>query len=407
MIWKTLILISIIFSANCFAISLTTSFDKSKAIQDSKSTNFDSTLKASTVINEMGFGWNLGNTLDAHNQNGLNEGVSSETSWGNPKTTASMIQKLVQKGFKTIRVPVTWHNHLVDYSYTIDPDWMTRVKEVVDLCISNGLYVILNVHHDQSDYGVSYGSGYYPMSNQMAESERFLLNIWSQIVLAFNNGYDHHLIFEALNEPRLKGQTQEWWYNGNSECEEAISTINEYNNLIHTVIRSSGGNNKYRFLMYTSGAAAFSYVTADSFTMPDDSAWSPKTKRLFVSVHMYSPYDFAMNPDTSKSTFTDDYKNELESYFQTLSSKFVKNGYYVVVGEMGACDKKNDSERIKWGKYFVERTRKLKMACVIWDNNVYNTNSNAEEKFGLFHREQESWESEEYVNALIEASKLY
>ena len=114
-----------------------------------------------------------------------------------------------------------------------------------------------------------------------------------------------------------------------------------------------------------------------------------------------------MNPDTSKSTFTDDYKNELESYFQTLSSKFVKNGYYVVVGEMGACDKKNDSERIKWGKYFVERTRKLKMACVIWDNNVYNTNSNAEEKFGLFHREQESWESEEYVNALIEASQLY
>ena len=405
MIWKTLILASIIFSANCFAISLTTSFDKNKAVKDSKTAYFDPALKASTVINEMGFGWNLGNTLDAFNGNSQNEGLSSETSWGNPKTTSSMIQNLVKKGFKTIRVPVTWHNHLVDYSYTIDPNWMKRVKEVVDLCIANGLYVILNVHHDQADYGVSYGKGYYPTSNQLAESERFLLNVWSQIVLAFNNGYDQRLIFEALNEPRLKGQAQEWWYNGNSECEDAIRSINEFNNLIHTVIRNSGGNNKLRFLMYTSGAAAFSYVTANSFTMPDDSAWSPKTKRLFVSVHMYSPYDFAMNPDMGKNTFTDAYKNELESNFQSLYNRFVKNGYYVVVGEMGACDKKNDAERIKWGKYFVERTRKLRMVCVIWDNNIYNTNWNPEEKFGLFHREQGTWESNDYVNTLIQASK--
>ena len=27
------------------------------------------------------------------------------------------------------------------------------------------------------------------------ESEKFLLNVWSQIALAFNNGYDNHLIF--------------------------------------------------------------------------------------------------------------------------------------------------------------------------------------------------------------------
>ena len=406
MIWKTLILASIIFSANCFAISLTTSFDKNKAVTDSKTAYFDPGLKASTVINEMGFGWNLGNTLDAHNGNSPNEGLSSETSWGNPKTTASMIQNIAKKGFKTIRVPVTWHNHLIDNSYTIDPNWMKRVKEVVDLCIANGLYVILNTHHDQADYGVSYGKGYYPTSNQLAESERFLLNVWSQIVLAFNNGYDQHLIFEALNEPRLKGQAQEWWYNGNAECEEAIRSINEFNNLIHSVIRNSRGNNLYRFLMYTSGAAAFSYVTASTFTMPDDTAWSPKTKRLFVSVHMYSPYDFALNPDMGKNIFTDAYKNELESNFQALYSRFVKNGYYVVVGEMGACDKKNDAERIKWGQYFIERTRRLKMACVIWDNNVYNTNWNPEEKFGLFHREQGTWESNDYVNILINASKL-
>ena len=407
MIWKTLILISILFLANCYSISLTTAYDQTKAVKDTNTVTFDSTLKASTVIKEMGMGWNLGNTLDSHNNNGLNEGVSTETSWGNPLTTSTMIANIVSKGFKTIRIPVTWHNHLVDYSYTIDPNWMNRVKEVVDMCISNGLYVILNVHHDQSDYGVSYGKGYYPMSNQLAESERFLLNIWSQITVAFNNGYDHHLIFEALNEPRLKGLSQEWYYDGSSNAEDAIQSIMEYNNLIHYVIRSSGGNNKLRFLMYTSGAAAFSYVSASSFSLPDDSTWSPKTKRLFASVHMYSPYNFALNADTSYSTFTDAYKTELESNFQALYEKFVQNGYYVIIGEMGACDKKNDDERIKWGQYFVERARKLKMVPVIWDNNVYNTNWNAEEKFGLFQRSAGTWASETYVNALITASQKY
>ena len=56
---------------------------------------------------------------------------------------------------------------------------------------------------------------------------------------------------------------------------------------------------------------------------------------------MYSPYDFALNSEMRKDSFTTDYKNELESNFQTLRTKFVKQGYYVVITEMGACDKLN------------------------------------------------------------------
>lgn len=32
---------------------------------------------------------------------------------------------------------------------TIDAAWMSRVKEVVDYAYNDGLYVILNVHHDR------------------------------------------------------------------------------------------------------------------------------------------------------------------------------------------------------------------------------------------------------------------
>jgi len=399
------VLASILISADSFAISLTTTYDSSNAIKDTKSVTFDSSMQSSKLINAMGFGWNLGNSLDAY-ISGSNEGLNSETSWGNPKTSESMINTLVSKGFKTIRIPVTWHNHLTDQKYTIDPTWMNRVKTVVDMCINKGLFVILNVHHDQADYGISYGKGYYPRNDQKTESEKFLLNVWSQIALAFNNGYDHHLIFEALNEPRLKGNTYEWWYQaGESNSEECVSVINEYNELIHTVIRQSGGNNKARFLLFTSGAASYTYITSSGFTLPDDTAYNPKHKRILVSVHLYSPYDFALNEDMSKNYFTTDYQNELESYFQTLRTKFVKQGYYVVVTEMGATDKLNTDQRVAWGKYFVERTRKLGMACVVWDNNAWNTNWNANEKFGLFHRDQLTWEPESLVNAFITASQ--
>jgi len=396
---------TVLISANCFAISLTTSFDGSKAIIDRNHVAIDATFQSSKLIKAMGFGWNLGNSLDAHTRYS-NEGLSSETNWGNPKTTEAMIKKLVSKGFKSIRIPVTWHNHLIDQRYTIDPNWMNRVKTVVDLCIKNGLYVMLNVHHDQADYGVSYGKGYYPRANQKTESEKFLLNIWSQIALAFNNGYDNHLIFEALNEPRLKGDSHEWWYQaGDSSSEECVAVINEYNQLIHTVIRNTGGNNKSRFLLFTSGAAAFSYVTSTGFVLPDDSAYNPKHKKILVSVHMYTPYDFALNGDMSKNYFTTEYQNELERNFQTLRNKFVKQGYYVVITEMGACDKMNVDQRVAWGKFFVQRTRRLGMACVVWDNNQWNTDWDANEKFGLFHRESLTFEPETLVNAFINAAK--
>ena len=120
---------------------------------------------------------------------------------------------------------------------------------------------------------------------------------------------------------------------------------------------------------------------------------------------MYSPYDFALNSDMSKNTFTTDYKNELESNFQTLRTKFVKQGYYVVITEMGACDKLNTDQRVAWGKFFVQRTRQLGMACVVWDNNAWNTNWDANEKFGLLHRDKLTWEPEALVNAFISAAK--
>ena len=184
------------------------------------------------------------NKLQGHDQ-----GIQSETSWGNSETTEAMIKGLAERGFKTLRIPVTWHNHLVDIDYTIDPKWMKRVKQIVQWGIKYGLYVILNIHHDNFAYNqeednyLTYGRGFYPNLRNIKESEKFIYNVWSQIATAFNNGFDHHLIFEGLNEPRLTGTPYEWWYKeGEPMCEEAAEVLNEYMRLIVKTIRETGGN---------------------------------------------------------------------------------------------------------------------------------------------------------------------
>lgn len=52
-----------------------------------------------------------------------------------------------EAGFGAIRVPVTWYNHM-DIDGKVNAAWMARVKEVVGYVLSQGMYCIINVHHD-------------------------------------------------------------------------------------------------------------------------------------------------------------------------------------------------------------------------------------------------------------------
>ena len=98
-----------------FAIELVDLFDQDQVVHDYRESQFLDTLDSKTLVEALGFGWNLGNTLDAWQSVGVDEGLASETSWGNPVTTEEMIDELVRKGFKAVRIPVTWHNHLITF----------------------------------------------------------------------------------------------------------------------------------------------------------------------------------------------------------------------------------------------------------------------------------------------------
>lgn len=373
-------------------------FDETSAVKDNGNKQFNG-VSATQTVKDMTVGWNLGNTLDATGGSGL----SSETSWSQPETTKAMIDGLANSGIKTIRIPVSWSNHMNKKNYTIDSAWMNRVKTIVDWAIEDGMYVILNDHHDNfgSPTKMTTAAGYYPNKVNKNESERFLLNLWTQIALAFNNGYDEHLIFETLNEPRLTGTNNEWWFDSNNAtCREAADCLNEYNQLILDTIRKSGGNNQKRYVSCPGLQASPDSAFASAFKMPQDD----EKGKLILSVHMYTPYSFAME-SPGETIFTSSHQSNLDYYFSKLNNSFISKGYPVIIGEMGATNKNNLDERVKWFNYFLTESRKYGMTSCLWDNGVWKvTGTEYSEHYGFYNRQNQTWYFPEILEAMVNST---
>lgn len=320
-------------------------------------------------------GWNLGNSLDA-----TGSGMSSETSWGNPKTTKELILKVKEAGFDAVRIPTTWYNHL-DNDFNISEEWLARVQEVVDYAYDEGMYVILNVHHENWND---------PYESTLPDVKKKIKKLWTQIANRFES-YGERLIFEGMNEPRWKNTNYEW--NGGNA--EGRRVVNAYNECFVETVRATGGNNRYRALMIPTYAASSSGL--DGFTVPQD-------KSVIVSVHAYSPYNFAMNPsgttkfDPNNTSDT----QELTLLAGTLYDRFISKGTGVIIGECGTANKNNYSDRVNWAGYFPKLFRSKGIPVFLWDNNAYGSGN---ETFGQLHRDTLAWEYPEYIKAFVKAAK--
>lgn len=377
-------------------------FNRDNAVVDEGNKPFNE-RKAIDIVRDMKTGWNLGNTFDAL---GGGKSLESEVSWGQPKTTKAMIDGLAASGIKTIRIPVSWGHHIMDSNYTIQKAWMARVKEVVDWAIEDGMYVVINIHHDNYEKNAKMPAreGFYPTNENYNNSADFVCNVWAQIALAFNNGYDEHLVFEVLNEPRLCGTNEEWYFNATSpKSIQAMSNLNKLTQNILDVIRASGGNNKKRLVAVPSLQASPESALARAFKMPED--FDGSKDRLIVSVHMYTPYNFAMeSPGITR--YSDSVKNEFTSMFKKLNDHFIANGYAVYIGEYGATNKNNLEDRIAWFHDFIKESRAYGMPCFLWDNGVWEVAGNDySEHYGYYNRRTQKWYFPEIIKAINEEIK--
>ena len=305
------------------------------------------------IVSMMNLGYNIGNTFDA--TGGTLE--KHETMWGNPKVTQEFVDAIYDAGFNTIRLPITWMDFISkDGTYTIDPGYLARVKEVVDYCYNDGFFVIINAHHEgwinRKDLDTAY-----------PEVAKELNALWTQIATYFAD-YDQHLIFEGMNEPRMVGTGVEW--NGS---DDGFVAVNYLNQVFVNAVRSNGlGHNDERCLMIPGYAAACSSAVLQSIAIP--SYDGKPVNNLIISVHSYTPYEFCLTDE--RDTFVVGVSSSsVDSVFRDINNTFLKNGIPVVIGETGATNTKNNTaQRAEWFRYTAKKAVSYGVPIIIWDNGA-------------------------------------
>lgn len=243
---------------------------------------------AEESVRKMRVGWNLGNTLDANKcvakwdseNNKWQEswnllGLDTETCWFQPKTTKEMIHYVKKLGFGAVRVPVTWAGHL-DSNNNIDDSWLLRVKEVVDFVLDEGMYCLINVHHDGG--GAGWVRACESSYNQFAGR---LESIYSQIGNAFKD-YNQKLLFCGVNE--ILDENASWA----DPTDNASFWIDKWNQLFVDTVRKTGKNNATRNLVVMAGAGKSSIPALTKFHMPKDTV----KNHMIFEFHNYDPQSF-------------------------------------------------------------------------------------------------------------------
>lgn len=348
-------------------------------------------------------GWNLGNQLESNS-----DGTPSETAWGNPVITENLIKQVKAQGFKSIRIPVSYLSKIgAGPNYTIDSKWLDRVQEVVDMCINNGLYAIINIHGD-GYYSVKGG---WLLCGESASEQKTIKakyeKVWEQIAKRFKN-YDDHLVFESMNEE----------YDGtyNNPNPEYYNNINAYNQIFVDTVRKAGGKNNNRYLLIPGWNTDINFTTGDCDTYTMEAKFViPNDSRIMISVHYYTPWEFCGEEgyDTfykwgdSVKKFVKRRQSEtlVNRQFDKLYNAFIKNGYGVVIGEYGSIDrthkdKSNTTYRAYFAEYVNYAAHQRNIVTVYWDNG-YNGNHG----FGLFDRTKCTVTQPEIIKGIINGAK--
>jgi endoglucanase len=317
--------------------------------------------KIETVIPNlpgMGVGVNIGNTLDCI---GTNTWTAGETGWGNPKITREFVKALKSYGYKTVRLPVTWAERMGPApNYTIEKAWMDRVEEVVNWILEEGMYCILNLHHDGGEADKSWILG--AATDRVGVSDRFA-KVWKQIAGRFRNSSADKLIFESMNEVGFRGDKS-----------TAYEILNGLNQTFVDTVRADGSANARRPLLIAGYYTDINDTCDPRFLMPQDT----QEVKLLLSIHYYTPATFCIADETNNSWgFRADWgspataaadNEEIIRQFNKLKTRFIDNGVKIIIGEYGVTQKnKVEAGRIRWMTAVTQACLDYGMCPVLWD----------------------------------------
>jgi endoglucanase len=321
---------------------------------------------AMAFVRDMGIGINIGNTLDAIN-NHVSETPAGESGWGNPPITLEFIQALKNYGYTNIRLPVTWAEFIgPGPDYKIDETRMSRVEEVVNWILGEGLYCILNLHHDG---GTSPKSWILNAGEDPDGTTAQFAAVWNQIARRFAGAGDK-LIFEAMNEVGF-GKLWDQWNPATSDRKpEAYRILNGLNQAFVNTVRATSSNNRGRFLLVSGYWTDIDLTCDPLFKMPQDTA----EDKLILSVHYYTPAVFCiLSQDADWGKNQKDWGSradytQLSEQFAKIREHFIDNGIPVILGEYGVnSSNKVETARVRWMTAVMQACIDNGINPVLWD----------------------------------------
>lgn len=283
------------------------------------------------VAKNMGIGLNLGNTMEAYDAKdceqityewipvvGDNTPKDYETCWKAVETTQEVINGIKSEGFDTVRIPVFWGNMMKnDGKYNINPEYIGRVKEIVDYCQNAGLYTVINIHHFDE---------FIIRRNSTEECRKIFTNLWKQIADYFKD-YPYTVVFEGYNEYLGGNQFDEKGNLKELSKADAYEMTNTLNQAFVDAVRSTGGNNGERVLIVSGYWTNIDNTTSPRFVMPTDKV----SDRLMVSVHYVDNMMYWINKIGG-----DDWIKYTDSQIDLLNKAFTEKNIPVFMGETSA-----------------------------------------------------------------------
>ncbi|HYC83748.1 MAG TPA: cellulase family glycosylhydrolase [Chryseosolibacter sp.] len=359
----------------------------------------DMTGMSSTAVQlaaKINLGWNIGNTLEAS---------GGETAWGNPLVSKALIDLVKQSGFNAVRIPCSWNQYMENSSTAkLKLDWLNRVKEVVQYCVDNDMYVLVNIHWD---------GGW--LENNCTQPKQTTVNakqkaFWEQIATHLRD-FDEHVLFASANEPNVDNST-------------GMSVLNSYHQTFINAVRSTGGKNSYRTLVVQGPSTDIEKTNNLMLTLSTD----PTPNRMMVEVHYYTPWQFCgLTEDASWGKMfyywgdgyhssTDPNRNatwgeeaDLLRYFGMMKTQFVDKGIPVVLGEYGAMLRSSltgdaltlhKASRAYFFRYVTSQALAHGMLPFYWDNGFTGNNGSA-----LFNRANNTVFDQQALDALVLGSQ--
>lgn len=312
---------------------------------------------ATEAVKNMKIGWNLWNTLDSYSDPDWfhPEGWWSwETLWGNPVTKPELMKMIRKSGIKALRLPVTWFPH-TDADGNIDPAWMARVHEVVDYVIDQGMYCLLNTHHD-TGYG-------WDEATQTITEQQFLMadadnyrdrkawfeNLWRQIAEEFRD-YDQHLLFEAYNEMTDKYGAWCRPAGDDEHAQQAYKAINDYAQSFVNAVRSTGGKNRERNLVVNTysactGPGEWNEESLRQMDIPEDVA----DNHIIIGIHYYGDID----------------ESSVNGLIDNVLKCIASRGVPTIISEWGGYYENDNDYNDSHGS-FVQKARDNNMTTFLW-----------------------------------------